>query len=274
MHLYQGFIEGPQRVEQRNRGVAVGAGVQDEPGETAGDFLNPGDEFAFAVALSTLDLNSESGRLVAAHRLDIGERRPAIDVRLPPPEQVQVGTVEDQDLGAIGFRWGWGAFLARLRALGNCTTERGRGERNRRGMLVPCPWAANRRQVRGGGSRCLRARAGRIECIDEEVAHAMQISSLRRTFGRGRGGRDRDHATPQTRRVAGADRAEHASGADAPSAPSGWSAAATDEGGVLRSTLLLSRRHVPSATIGAPEMAGMDRQPTGVSRSRGWKRAL
>ena len=91
VHLYQGCIQGTQRVEQRNRRVAEGAGIQDRPGKTAGDFLYPGDQLAFAVALPAFDRTLEPGRLGAAHRLDIGKRRPAIDVRLPRPSRFRLG---------------------------------------------------------------------------------------------------------------------------------------------------------------------------------------
>ena len=36
--------------------------------------------------------------LLAPYALDVGKRGPTIDVRLPAPEQVQVGAVENQDV--------------------------------------------------------------------------------------------------------------------------------------------------------------------------------
>src|SRR5262245_46395127 len=87
-----------QGVEQRNRGVAIGAGIQDHSGKTARSLLNPGDHLAFAVALPTFDQEIKLDRLGAAHCLDVGKRGPAIDVWLPAPEQIEVGAVENQNV--------------------------------------------------------------------------------------------------------------------------------------------------------------------------------
>ena len=59
--------------------------------------LDPFDHFAFVVGLAEID--GVAGRFggLATERLDIGERRAAVNLRLALAEQVEVGSVEDED---------------------------------------------------------------------------------------------------------------------------------------------------------------------------------
>jgi hypothetical protein len=55
---------------------------------------------SLGIALAEVDLEAEEPRAPDAGGLDIGQRLGAVDFRLAGSEQVQVRSVEDEDLGA------------------------------------------------------------------------------------------------------------------------------------------------------------------------------
>ncbi len=67
-------------VEQGDRGVRVGGGVDDQRRMRAACLLNPVDEFALVVALAEVHGEIQRGGAPATGVLDIGERHPAINL--------------------------------------------------------------------------------------------------------------------------------------------------------------------------------------------------
>ena len=76
MHLNQGFVEGAQRVEQGDRGVAVGARIDDDALGLPPRLLDPVDQLALLVGLPEIGLEAQRPRRLPAIRLDFGEGRP------------------------------------------------------------------------------------------------------------------------------------------------------------------------------------------------------
>ena len=84
-----------QRVVQRDRGVRIAAGVDDDAGGLLGmRLVDEVDQFAFAVGLPAIGLEPELGRGLGAQLLDIGERGMAIGFGLAGPQQIEVRAVE------------------------------------------------------------------------------------------------------------------------------------------------------------------------------------
>ena len=85
------------RVVDGDRGVGVGAGIDDDAGGLLAGFLDPVDEIALVVGLAEIDLQPEPRAGLLAVGLDVGQRLAAIDARLALAEHIEVGTVQDEN---------------------------------------------------------------------------------------------------------------------------------------------------------------------------------
>ena len=95
-----GNLHGQQRVAQRDAGVREGRRVEDDEGDVArGRLLDAADQFGFGVALERRQLVPDLGGELAGTLVDLLQRHVAVDARLAPAEQVQVGAVQEQDVG-------------------------------------------------------------------------------------------------------------------------------------------------------------------------------
>src|SRR4029453_7365524 len=115
-------------VVQRNAGVGVGRGIQDNTGSVTSrlsstGLLDPVDELTFAVGLTELQSPTQLVRHLQAGTLDIGQGRLAVDIGLTRPKQVEVRAV--QDVGG-----GHGGTQSELRAseIAHRRTEEKRAE--------------------------------------------------------------------------------------------------------------------------------------------------
>ena len=87
-----------QGVMQRNRGMGIGPGIDDDPGRLAGTGLvDELDQFALAIGLPAIGLQAELRGRLPAQFLDIGQRRMAVFLRLARPLHVEVRPVENID---------------------------------------------------------------------------------------------------------------------------------------------------------------------------------
>ena len=76
---------------QRDRGVRIAAGIDDDAGRLLGmGLVDEVDQFAFAVGLPAIGVQAELRGGVRAELLDVGERGVAIGLRLAGPQQVEV----------------------------------------------------------------------------------------------------------------------------------------------------------------------------------------
>jgi len=78
--------------------MGVGGGVDDDGGELALGFLNPAYEFSFEIRLSKIHFRLQLNGALANLGFDLGKREPAIDFRFAGAEQVEVRSVEKQNL--------------------------------------------------------------------------------------------------------------------------------------------------------------------------------
>ncbi len=93
-----GIFTRDQRIVQRDRGVRIAAGVDDDAGHLPGmRLVDEVDQLALAVGLAAIRLQAELRCGFHAQLFDIGERRMAILFRLPYPQHVEVRAVEDID---------------------------------------------------------------------------------------------------------------------------------------------------------------------------------
>ena len=101
MHIRQVQLDGrhlggADGVHQRQRGVGVGAGIEDDAVLGTAGGVDRIDQRAFVVALREIKRHAERFGMGAAHRLDVGDGGAAIDLGLAQAEQVEVGAIEDE----------------------------------------------------------------------------------------------------------------------------------------------------------------------------------
>src|ERR687898_1327952 len=89
--------DGADGVVNGDRGVAVGARIDDDADSLVGGFLYPVDEVALMVRLTEIDLEPKCRTCLLAIVCDRGKRLAAIDARLALAERVEVGTVQDEN---------------------------------------------------------------------------------------------------------------------------------------------------------------------------------
>jgi hypothetical protein len=124
MHLEHRQLGGLQRIEDGDRGVRKGAGVDHDACGLLARLLDPGDQLALVVRLAKVDRKPERAGPRLAPAANVGERLVAVDGGLTGAEQVEVGSVQDVDrLGHGRAGEPDGAGLDRM-----TRRERGRGD--------------------------------------------------------------------------------------------------------------------------------------------------
>ena len=84
-----------QSVMQRDRGVRIAAGVDDDPGGLVGmGSVDEIDQFAFAVGLPAIGFQAELRRGFRAKLLDVDELCMTVGLGLAGPQQIEVRAVE------------------------------------------------------------------------------------------------------------------------------------------------------------------------------------
>ena len=96
VHFDHRQFGGVQRIEQGDRGVGIGAGIDDDAGIGLARRLDAIDQRALVIALGELDFYPQAVGLGAASLLDVGERLASVDFGLPLAQHVEVGPVEHQ----------------------------------------------------------------------------------------------------------------------------------------------------------------------------------
>src|SRR5215469_2595647 len=90
-----------ERVEDGDRGVSIGAGIQDDAVGILPRLLDPVDELSLMVRLAEIDAEPERLAAFDAGLLDFGQGLVAIDGGLAQPQHVEVGSVENEN-GVFG----------------------------------------------------------------------------------------------------------------------------------------------------------------------------
>jgi hypothetical protein len=96
-------LKGVQRIEDGDRRMGEGGGIDDNAGCALAGGVNPLDDLVFAIALMKLNRKPEAAANAAAVRLHIGQRLAAVDLRLALAEQIEIGTVQDNDDGILSI---------------------------------------------------------------------------------------------------------------------------------------------------------------------------
>src|SRR5262245_42700033 len=97
--LYDRPLESLQRIDDGNGREGVGGGVDNDSVCGAARLLDEIDERALVVGLMEGDRHAQPAGEVTASCLDRLKRGRAIDVRLAHAEQVEVGAVENEQVG-------------------------------------------------------------------------------------------------------------------------------------------------------------------------------
>ena len=98
VHLDGRQLHREDRVEDRDRGRGVAGRIDDDARRLLALGVVKGiDDLALVVRLAEVHLEAEALRGVAAQRLDVGQRRMPVFLRLARPERIQVRTIEDVD---------------------------------------------------------------------------------------------------------------------------------------------------------------------------------
>ena len=98
MQLDDRQLNGRDGVAQGDTGVRVGGGIQRDGMHSPLGLLNPGDQLPLVIGLAELHRYSEGLGAHLNRGFDTGQGVPAVNLRLAGSEQIQVGTIEEEDL--------------------------------------------------------------------------------------------------------------------------------------------------------------------------------
>src|SRR5580658_380038 len=97
VHLDDWAGEGVQRVEDGDRGMGEGGGIDDDARRALAGAMYEVDDLVFAIALMELDRKPQLFADAAAVGFNVGQRFMAVNLRLALAEQIEIGTVQDND---------------------------------------------------------------------------------------------------------------------------------------------------------------------------------
>ena len=97
VHLDDRALRKLERVADRVAVVRPGARVDDEATGGVAELLAPLDVLAFVVGLASQDVAAEVGPPLANHPLELGQREPTVNGRIPTLEDVEVRAVQHAD---------------------------------------------------------------------------------------------------------------------------------------------------------------------------------
>jgi hypothetical protein len=97
MDLDQRHLEQLDRVADRIAVVGPGAGVDHDAVRPVERVVAPVDVLTFAVRLPALDVQLELAGPVVDPRLELTETETAVQLGVPPPDDVEVDSVQDGD---------------------------------------------------------------------------------------------------------------------------------------------------------------------------------
>jgi len=99
---------GREGIPERDAGVGIGGGVEDDGVEAAAGVLDPGDEFAFVIGLAEVDFGVEFGCAGPDEAFDVRERVASVDFGLAGAEEIEVRSVQEEYLHGRLEKLGWG----------------------------------------------------------------------------------------------------------------------------------------------------------------------
>ena len=97
MDFDSGDCHSGNRISKGDAGMGVSSGIQDNHVKTGFSFLNPAYQLSFLVGLAEINFGPKLFGALANLGFDFRQRRPAINIRLALPEQVQIRPVEKEN---------------------------------------------------------------------------------------------------------------------------------------------------------------------------------
>ena len=98
MHLGHARPDSLDRIINCKRRVSVGGRVENDRIEDILRFLDPIHQYALMISLTHLNINTGLFTLRSAMRYKIGIRRGPVEIDLSASEQIEVGTVQNENL--------------------------------------------------------------------------------------------------------------------------------------------------------------------------------
>src|SRR6266850_2970718 len=98
MYLNSGYSSRDNRVPKGDTGMRVGCCVQDDHIELPFRLLNPAYQLPFNIRLSKLNFRPQLFTSLPHLRLDVAQCSLSIDFRLALAQQIQIWTIQKQDL--------------------------------------------------------------------------------------------------------------------------------------------------------------------------------
>ena len=98
MHFNGRDTRAGNRIPESHTRMRVGSRVEDDHIRLAPGLLNPSHQFAFQICLPEIDRCSLLACHLADHLLDVRQRGPAIDFRFTLSEQVEIRSIQDEQV--------------------------------------------------------------------------------------------------------------------------------------------------------------------------------
>lgn len=91
---------GHDRISQGNAGVCIGGSVEDDHFELPFGLLDPGDQLAFKVGLAEVNFYPQLPGSFADPGFDVCQSKAPIDLGFALTEQIQVGSIQEEEFHA------------------------------------------------------------------------------------------------------------------------------------------------------------------------------
>jgi hypothetical protein len=102
VNLNEGNLDRQKGISQRDTCMREATGIQDDKFDFVdGGPLHPVDKFMFRVTLKAFKFVSQFPGDLNAAELDVSQRGRAINIRFARSEQVQIGTINEQQAGHL-----------------------------------------------------------------------------------------------------------------------------------------------------------------------------
>ena len=105
VHFDEGDLHAQQRITKRNARMRESRGIEDDEGDvSARRFVNPLDQRCLGIDLEAGQIMASFGRQLRRPSRDLVQRNRSIDARLARAEQVEVRSIEQQQMSHVAGR--------------------------------------------------------------------------------------------------------------------------------------------------------------------------
>ena len=114
VHFHERDAHRQERIADGERGVGEGGGVDQRAVRPGGEPLHQLHEASLVVGLLPIQLRAQLPRALADGALDVAQRRPSVDLGFAGAQQIEIGSVEDEDRDRVDEVRGRDEIAARL----------------------------------------------------------------------------------------------------------------------------------------------------------------